>query len=240
MQELQRCWGRVCLPARQCTSTSRSWHSRASAQWDTLVHQSWHVASQQSWPKPGWLLHLWHDAQVCILSTNLQWGWVVAAACLEGVNFSTAWWMMQLIPGKKDWESASMQMVITLNTYCDVAFLAFNAKEHNRLFSQPPVPHNTTCLFTAATKVWRETIHSIRRMSSAFHKAVWWHFQVWWASSQLQLPFVFSEIMQIHINIVEKWVFESLKVTWLQLTDEVGKSMSCWHRIFSVFQIWNS
>jgi len=27
-----------------------SWHSRASAPWDTPVHQSWRVASQQPWP----------------------------------------------------------------------------------------------------------------------------------------------------------------------------------------------
>ena len=42
----QHCWRRICLPARQCASTSCSWHSRAiSAQWDTAVHQSWHL-----WP----------------------------------------------------------------------------------------------------------------------------------------------------------------------------------------------
>jgi len=48
----------TCLTPKQCSSTSCSWHSRASALWDSPVHQSWHVASQQSWPKPGWLLHL--------------------------------------------------------------------------------------------------------------------------------------------------------------------------------------
>jgi len=49
----QHCWRHVCLLARQCTSTSCSWHSRASVLWDTAVHQSWHVASQQTWPQPG-------------------------------------------------------------------------------------------------------------------------------------------------------------------------------------------
>jgi len=37
----QHCWRRVCLPPRQCTSTSSSWHRRASALWDTPDHQSW-------------------------------------------------------------------------------------------------------------------------------------------------------------------------------------------------------
>jgi len=37
----QHYWRRVCLPARQCASTSCSWHSRASVPWDTPVPQSW-------------------------------------------------------------------------------------------------------------------------------------------------------------------------------------------------------
>ena len=79
--DTQHCWGRVCLWPRQCTSTSRSWHSRASALWDTPVHQSWHVASQQSWP--GWLLHLGGDACACIPSTNQRYARVAAAACWD-------------------------------------------------------------------------------------------------------------------------------------------------------------
>jgi len=83
-------WGRVCLPARQCASTSRSWHSRASALWDTPVHQSWHVTSQQSWPKPGLLLQLGHDAEACMPSTNPRYGRVAAAACWD-----TGWLSVQ-------------------------------------------------------------------------------------------------------------------------------------------------
>jgi len=45
--DLQHCWRRVCLPSRQCASTSCSWHSRASAPWDTAVHQSlWQANSR--------------------------------------------------------------------------------------------------------------------------------------------------------------------------------------------------
>jgi len=67
----QHCWRRVCLSQRQCTSTLRLWHSRASALWDTAVHQSWHVASQQSWPKPGWLLHL-SMMQKCVYQVPIR------------------------------------------------------------------------------------------------------------------------------------------------------------------------
>ena len=63
VSDTQHCWGHVCLPPRQCTSASCWWHSRASALWDTPVHQSWHVASRQSWLKRGWLLHLGYSAE---------------------------------------------------------------------------------------------------------------------------------------------------------------------------------
>ena len=116
-------WGRVCLPPRQCTSKSSSWHSQASVLWDTPNQQSWHVASQQSWPKPGSLLHLGHDAGACIPSTNLQYAWDTAAACWDMLNFSTAQCTMQLISREKDWKHIIMQTVVTLNTCCDVACL---------------------------------------------------------------------------------------------------------------------
>jgi len=84
--------GDVCVPARQCASTSCSWQSRASAEarlchehapWDTSVHQSWHVASQQSWAQPGRLPYLGHAASA--LSTNPRYGRVAEASC---------WWRM--------------------------------------------------------------------------------------------------------------------------------------------------
>jgi len=43
---------------------------------------------------------------------------------------------------------------------------------------------------------------------------------------------------EVHVNnIVEKWVLGFPKVKWLQLTREVGKSISCWCKIFSEFNI---
>ena len=79
----QHCWRRVCLWPRQCTSTSHSWQSRTSAPWDTPVHQSWHAASQQSLLQPGWLLHLGHNAETCVSSTNPRYGRIAAAACWD-------------------------------------------------------------------------------------------------------------------------------------------------------------
>jgi len=81
------CWGHVCLPARQCTSTSRSTHSQASVLWDTPVDHSWHVAGQQSWPKPGRLLRLGYDGDACLPSVNLRYGRVAAAACWDVAEF---------------------------------------------------------------------------------------------------------------------------------------------------------
>ena len=84
---LQHCWGRACLPARQCTSTSSSWHSRASALWDTQVHHSWYAASQQSWPRSGaWCRSMYTKYQSPI-----------RMSCDSGLlrhklNFSTVWW----------------------------------------------------------------------------------------------------------------------------------------------------
>ena len=75
----QHCWGRVCLPARQCTSTSCILVTESSfCAWDTPVYQSLHAASQQSWPRPG----LRHDAESWIRSScrSACWdmGWISA------------------------------------------------------------------------------------------------------------------------------------------------------------------
>ena len=53
----------------------------------------------------------------------------------HGLNFSRAWWMIQLIIGKKDWKHVSVQKVVTLNICCNVACLTFH------------LPHITTSSF---------------------------------------------------------------------------------------------
>ena len=44
----------------------------------------------------------------------------------HGLNFSTAWWMMQLISDEKDWKHVSVQKVVSLNICCNVACLTFH------------------------------------------------------------------------------------------------------------------
>jgi len=123
----QHCWRRViCFPARQCASTSCSWHSRASALWDTAVQQYWHVASQQFGPQPGRLPRLGHAARAHVSSTNAQYGRVAEASCCDMRWFSAergrrCSWSV----AKKDWKHVSEQKVVTLNTCCDVACPTF-------------------------------------------------------------------------------------------------------------------
>ena len=52
-----------------------------------------------------------------------------------GLNFSRAWWTIQLISGEKDWKDVSVQKVVTFNICCNVACLTFH------------LPHITTGSF---------------------------------------------------------------------------------------------
>ena len=63
----------------------------------------------------------------------------------HGLNFSTAWRMMRLINGEKDWKPVCMQKVVTLNTCCHVACLTFKLTQYNRLFSEPPTFGRKQC-----------------------------------------------------------------------------------------------
>ena len=55
-------------------------------------------------------------------------------------KFSTAWWTMQLISGKKDWKHVSVQKVVTLNICCNVACLTFHLPHITTgFFSEPPM-----------------------------------------------------------------------------------------------------
>ena len=89
----------------------------------------------------------------------------------HGLNFSTAWCYMRSFRGKKYWKHVSTQKVITLNTCCDAACLVFQ------------LPHITTGSFQSHQHLKeRNKPLSVTWKSFAFHKLVWWHFQVWWLS----------------------------------------------------------
>jgi len=61
-----------------------------------------------------------------VSSTSPRYERVTDAACCDiGLNFSTAWCTVRLISVGKDWEHATMQKVVTLNTCGDIACLTF-------------------------------------------------------------------------------------------------------------------
>ena len=70
-------------------------------------------------------IHDTDELQKCLVATWL--------------NFSTAWWTMQLISGKKDCKHVSVQKVVTLNICCSLPDIPFATHNH-RFFSEPPMP----------------------------------------------------------------------------------------------------
>ena len=65
-----------------------------------------------------------------IFFTHIKYQSAIRMSCKSvlrhGMNFSRAWWTMQLISGKKDWKHVSAQKVVTLNICCNVACLTFH------------------------------------------------------------------------------------------------------------------
>jgi len=102
----------------------------------------------------------------------------------HGLNFRTAWWMIRLISGEKHWKHVSVQMVVTLNTCCDVACLTFKLP-HNTTGSFHSHQCHTTQLTFSEPPKFREKQYTFHHTNeSAFHKVVQHGFlQVWWASS---------------------------------------------------------
>ena len=130
--------GDVCLPLRQCTSTSHSWHNRASELWDTQVHQSWH---DQPTVEPSYCI--WGMMQKCVCQVPVcNNGWVAAAACWDGLNFSMVddainqWWKSLGVCIHADGGHFEHSL------QCCLLDIQCTQHQHNRLSSQPPVPHN--------------------------------------------------------------------------------------------------
>ena len=63
------CLQHVCVPARQCTCSPRSWNSSTSSG-NTGFYLYRSVSSKQSGPKPGWLSNLETDAVTCVQDTS--------------------------------------------------------------------------------------------------------------------------------------------------------------------------
>jgi len=154
------------LPVIRSTASTKGMHrniafvtqlSCAVRHPSSSIH-SRHVASQQSWPQPGWLLRLGHDVeafiplQVAIRDTRkmrqrLVEAWVELQRSM--VDNAINRWRKRLeacihIDGGH-YEHLLWRCVPDIQV----------ATQH---FSQPPVSHNTTRLFTA-TNISRETIY---------------------------------------------------------------------------------
>ena len=114
-----------------------------------------------------------------VLSTNLRYGWV-AEALRHGLNFSRAWWTMQLNRGEKDWKQVSVQKVVTLNICCNVAFLTSHLPHITEGFFLNHQCQPTTGFSQSHQRLEECNIPSVRWKSCAFYKVVWWHFSGWW------------------------------------------------------------
>ena len=81
------------------------------------------------------ILHLFH------LFTCIEYQFAIRTICgrqrfvATWLHFSRAWWMIQLISGRKDWKHVSVQKMVTLNICCNVVGLTFH------------LPHITTISF---------------------------------------------------------------------------------------------
>ena len=98
-----------------------------------------------------------------VSSTNPR-HWRVAEALWRGLNFSRAWWMMELISGEKDCKHVSVKKVVTLNICCNVASLTFH------------LPHITTGSFQSNQRLEECNIPLVRWKSCAFYTVVQWHY----------------------------------------------------------------
>ena len=77
---------------------------------------------------------------IFVFFTRIEYQSAIRTSCgsvllRHGLNFSTAWWTMQLISGEKDWKHVSMQKVVTMNICCNVFCMTFH------------LPHITTSSF---------------------------------------------------------------------------------------------
>ena len=116
-----------------------------------------------------------------VWSTSPRYRWVAAVASCDGLDFSRAWCTMQLISGEKTgnmcpcrrWSLWTLAVTLlawhsSCHTSQPVLFRAANASPQLALFR--------------ATNIWRNTTNLQSNESVAFHKLVWRHFQVGWAS----------------------------------------------------------
>ena len=104
------------------------------------------------------------------------WYGRVAEALRHGLNFSTAWWTMQLISGEKDWKHVSMQKVVTMNICCNVFCMTFHLPHITTSSFHSHQCQPTTGFFQNHQRLEECNIPSVRWKSCVFYKVVQWHF----------------------------------------------------------------
>jgi len=139
--DLQHCRGRVCLPPRQCTSTSRSWHSSSvpTCGQPTVVTNTQLITAFGVWCRSVYTKYQ-SALTTCGLAAGDCWdmGWI---------SVQHGRWC--------DWSVAKRLEVCIHSDGGHYEYLLWRclpdiqvATQHNRLFSQLPVPHNTTRSFS--------------------------------------------------------------------------------------------
>jgi len=114
-------------------------------------------------------------------------------ACIDGLlrhglNFSSAWCTVRLISVEKDWKHVLSQKVVTLNTCCDIACLAFQLSHITTSSFQSHQRQPTTGSFLILQNLIERNKPSVRWRSFAIHKLVWWHF--WRLGGQVDCSFL--------------------------------------------------
>jgi len=81
-----------------------------------------------------------------------------------------------LISDEKDWKHVSVQKVVTLNFWCNVACLTFHLPHITTGSFQSHQCQPTTVFFRSHQRLGECNIPSVRRKRCAFYKVVQWHF----------------------------------------------------------------
>jgi len=118
----------------------------------------------------------------------------------HGLNFSTTYCTTRLISGKKDSNHVSTQKVVTLSTCCDVACLTFQLTHITTGSFRSHQFQPTIGSFQRHQHLKECSKFSARWKSFAFHKLVWWHFQVGWASRLQFVLFCFRAVHNISLR----------------------------------------
>ena len=107
--------------------------------------------------------------------THAEYQFAIRISCgsvllRHGLNFSRAWWTLQLISGEND----SVQKVVTMNICCNVACLTFHLPHITTDSFQSHQCQPRTGSFQIHQRLEECNIPSVKWQSYAFYKVMWW------------------------------------------------------------------